>query len=185
MLKLYGSAWSRAAIVKWYLEELGTPYEFVLVDLQAGEQLKPEFLAINPMGRVPAIADGELTLWESGAILLYLADQYGGGFATPAERAQANQWIVFANATLGVELFSVEQREKATPRLLQPLDDWFTQHPFVMGEQFSVADVAIGSTLSYVHMMLKPDWTAYPAVLDYGQRLNARPAFQKAMAASP
>ena len=185
MLKLYGAAWSRAAIIKWYLEELGTPYEFVLVDLQAGDQRKPEYLAINPIGRVPAIVDGDLTLWESGAILLYLADQYGQGFASPAKRAQSNQWLVFANATLGVELFSAEQSAKATPRLLKPLDELFTRQPFVMGEQFSVADVAIGSTLAYVQMMMKPDWTAYPAVLDYGQRLNSRPAFQKSMAVNP
>ncbi len=184
MLKLYGAAWSRAAIIKWYLAELGTPYEFVLVDLQAGEQLQPAFLAINPMGRVPAIADGDLTLWESGAILLYLADKYDHGFASPEERARSNQWIMFANATLGVELFSAEQRENSTPRLLKPLDDLFAHQPFVLGDQFSVADVAIGSTLSYVHMMVKPDWTAYPAVLDYGQRINARPAFQKSMAFS-
>lgn len=74
MLKLYGGARSRASIVQWYLEELGIPYEFVLLDMQAGEHLLPEFLAINPIGKVPAIADGNFTLWESGAILLYLAD---------------------------------------------------------------------------------------------------------------
>jgi glutathione S-transferase len=181
MLKLYGSAWSRAAIVKWYLAELDLPYEFVQLDLSTNEHQQPAFLAINPMGKIPAIVDGDLALWESGAILLYLADQYGGGFATAAERAKTNQWIVFANATLGVELFSPDQREKATPQLLKPLDARLTQQPFILGEQFSVADVAIGSTLSYVHMMVKPDWTAYPAVLDYGRRINERSAFQQAM----
>lgn len=67
MLKLYGGARSRASIVKWYLEELAIPYEFVLLDMQAGEHRQPEFLAINPMGKVPAIADGDFYLWESGA----------------------------------------------------------------------------------------------------------------------
>ncbi len=69
MLKLYGGARSRASIVHWYLEELKVPYEFVKLDMQAGEHLKPEYLAINPVGKVPAIVDGDFKLWESGAIL--------------------------------------------------------------------------------------------------------------------
>ena len=69
MIKLYGGARSRATIVRWYLEELGVPYEFVLLDMRSSEHLKPEFLAINPIGKVPAIEDGDLKLWESGAIL--------------------------------------------------------------------------------------------------------------------
>jgi glutathione S-transferase len=78
MLKLYGGARSRASIVQWYLEELGVPYEFVLLNMmEKGEHLQPEFLAINPMGKVPAIVDGDFKLWESGAILLYLAQKHG------------------------------------------------------------------------------------------------------------
>lgn len=69
MLKLYGGARSRASIVQWYLEELGEPYEFVLLDMQSGEHRQPDFLAINPFGKVPTIVDGDLKLWESGAIL--------------------------------------------------------------------------------------------------------------------
>ena len=74
ILKLYGGARSRAAIIQWYLEELEIPYEVVLLDMQAGEHLRPDFLKINPMGKVPAIVDGDFRLWESGAILLYLAE---------------------------------------------------------------------------------------------------------------
>jgi glutathione S-transferase len=184
MLKLYGGAWSRAAIVQWYLEEIGTPYEFVEIDLKANEQLQPAFLATNPIGKVPAIVDGDLHLWESGAILLYLADQYGGGFASAAERAQTNQWLVFANATLGIELFTAEQPEKIA-RLLNPLNQRLAEQPLILGAEFSVADVAIASTLSYVQMMLKRDWSAYPAVVDYVVRMAARPAFQTAMKFSP
>jgi len=71
VLKLYGGARSRASIVKWYLEEIGVPYEFVMLDMQAGAHLGPEYLEINPIGKVPAIVDGDFKLWESGAILLY------------------------------------------------------------------------------------------------------------------
>ena len=63
MLKLYGGARSRASIVQWYLEELEIPYQFVLLDMQAGKHKEPEFLAINPMGKVPAIIDGDFKLW--------------------------------------------------------------------------------------------------------------------------
>ena len=63
MLKLYGGARSRASIVQWYLEELSVPYEFVLLDMAAGEHKALEYLAINPIGKVPAIEDGELKLW--------------------------------------------------------------------------------------------------------------------------
>jgi glutathione S-transferase len=76
MLKLFGGAFSRAAIVKFYLEELKLPYEFVMIDMQAGEHRKPEFLALNPMGKVPILMDGNFVLSESGAILLYLAQKY-------------------------------------------------------------------------------------------------------------
>jgi glutathione S-transferase len=77
MLKLYGGERSRASIVQWYLEELNVPYEFILLDMQAGEHRQPEFLAINPIGKVPAIQDDDFILWESGAILLYIAEKYG------------------------------------------------------------------------------------------------------------
>lgn len=70
MLKLYGGARSRASIVQWYLEEIEIPYEFVMLKMEAGEHRQPEYLGINPMGKVPAIADGDFQLWESGAILL-------------------------------------------------------------------------------------------------------------------
>ena len=96
MLKLYGSTRSRASIVHWYLEELGVPYEFVKLDMQAGEHLQPEYLAINPIGKVPAIVDGDFQLWESGAILLYLADKYGKTSVSAEERAVFSQWDPWA-----------------------------------------------------------------------------------------
>ena len=125
MIKLYGGARSRASIVKWYLEELQAPHEFQLLDMQVGQHLQPEFLAINPFGKVPAIADGDFLLWESGAILLYLADKYAE-VKTLEERAIASQWVLFANATLGPGLFGEENRAKETPRLLggHQQDSW-------------------------------------------------------------
>lgn len=181
MLKLYGGAFSRASIVKWYLEELQVPYEFVQLDMQAGEHLQPEYLKINPMGKVPAIIDGDLQLWESGAILLYLNDKYSKTSSSPEQRAVFYQWVLFANATLGPGIFTETTRERELPRLLTPLNEIFERQPFLLGDEFTVADVAVGSILAYIPMMLKLDLSAYPAVLGYIKRMTERPAFQKSV----
>lgn len=183
MLKLYGGARSRASIVQWYLEELGVPYEFVLLDMQNGEHRQPEFLAINPMGKVPAIVDGDFKLWESGAILVYLAQKYGKMSGSLEQQSEITQWVLFANSTLGTGIFVEASRDRETPRLLTPLNEIFERQPYILGEEFSVADVAVGSILAYIPMMLKLDLSGYPAVLDYIKRMSERPAFQKTIGA--
>ncbi len=182
MLKLYGSTRSRASIVHWYLEEIKVPYEFVKLDMQAGEHLQPEYLAINPVGKVPAIVDGDFKLWESGAILLYLADKYSKSTLSPEERAVFSQWVLFANATLAPGIFQEASREREMPRLLTPLNEIFSKQPFLLGNEFTVADVAVGSVLNYIPMILKLDLSSYPAVLNYMKQLSERPAFQKSIA---
>ncbi|WP_071190637.1 glutathione S-transferase family protein [Trichormus sp. NMC-1] len=183
MLKLYGGAFSRASIIKWYLEELEIPYEFVMLDMKAGEHLQPEYLAINPVGKVPAIVDGDFKLWESGAILLYLAEKYGKTAFSLEERAIFSQWVLFANSTLATGIFIEANREKEMPRLLTPLNEIFGQQPFVLGDEFTVADVAVGSMLGYIPIMLKLDLSSYPAVLNYIKQVSERPAFQKSIGA--
>jgi glutathione S-transferase len=179
MLKLYGGARSRASIVQWYLEEIEVPYEYILLDLQAGEHRQPEFLAINPIGKVPVIVDGDFKLWESGAILLYLAEKYGKMPASLEEKSIIAQWVLFANSTLGTGIFIEANREREMPKLLAPLDRIFESQPFLLGEEFTVADVAVGSILAYIPIMLKLDLSEYGAVVDYIKRMNERPAFQK------
>lgn len=181
MLKLYGGARSRASIVHWYLEELGVPYEFVLLDMQAGEHRLPEYLAINPTGKVPAIADGDFQLWESGAILFYLAQKYGKMPPSPEEQAKINQWIIFGNATLGPGIFVEASREREMPKLMTPLNQILEKQPFLLGDELTVVDVAVGSVLAYIPIMLKLDLSEYPAVVDYIKRLSERPAFQKSI----
>jgi glutathione S-transferase len=183
MLKLYGGAFSRASLVKWYLEELGVPYEFVMLDMQAGEHRQPEYLKINPIGKVPAIVDGDFQLWESGAILLYLSDKYGKVSLSPEERAILSQWVLFANATLGPGIFVEANREREMSRLLTPLNEMFEKQPFVLGQEFSVADVAVGSILAYIPIMLKLDLSDYPSVVNYIKQITERPAFQKSIGA--
>lgn len=178
-MKLYGGARSRASIVQWYLEELSITYEFVLLDMAEGEHLKPEYLAINPMGKVPAIEDGEVTLWESGAILLYLAEKYGKVGTSIKERSIREQWVLFANSTLSTGLFIEASRKKDVPQLLTALSKILEQTPYILGEEFTVVDVAVGSILAYVPIMLPIDLSPYPVILDYIKRMNQRPAFQK------
>lgn len=179
MLKLYGGARSRASIIQWYLEELEVPYEFVLLDMQAGEHLQPDFLKINPIGKVPAIVDRDFQLWESGAILLYLTEKYSKTAYSLEEKAIFSQWVLFANSSLGTGIFIEANREREMPRLLTPLNELFAKQPFLLGNDFTVADVAVGSILCYIPMMLKVDLSPYPAVLNYMQTISERPAFQK------
>lgn len=200
MLKLYGGALSRASIVQWYLEELQVPYEYVLLDMQVEAHKQPEFLAINPMGRVPAIVDGDFKLWESGAILLYLAEKYGKIPSLLEKRAILTQWVLFGNATLAPAILVKENIEREAPSLLSAINQILEWQPFLLGDQFSVADVAVGSILAYIPIMLKIDVSAYPevvnqtkqlmskldlntypAVLNYIKQLSERPAFQKSI----
>ncbi len=179
MLKLYGGERSRASIVRWYLEELGLPYEFVKLDMAAGENLQAPFTQINPIGKVPAIVDGDFKLWESGAILLYLAEKYGQAPLSLEQRSVINQWITYANATLGPGVFMESSREKEFPRHMKILNQLFEKHPYILGDEFSVADVAVGAMLAYIPMMLKLDMSTYPAVADYIKRIGDRPAYQR------
>ncbi|MGH7998826.1 MAG: glutathione S-transferase family protein [Brasilonema sp.] len=181
MLKLYGGTRSRASIVQWYLEELEIPYEFVKLDMQAGEHRQPQYLAINPVGKVPAIVDGDFQLWESGAILLYLAEKYEKTTSSVEEGAKLAQWVLFANATLGPGIFGEENREREMPNLMTVLNGIFERQPFLLGNEFTVADVAVGSILSYIPIILKLDLSSYPAVLNYIKQMTERPAFQKSI----
>ena len=181
MLKLYGGERSRASIVRWYLEELEIPYDFVKLDMAAGEHLRPPFTDINPIGKVPALVDGDFKLWESGAILLYLAEKYGKAPLSLEQRSQINQWILYANATLGPEVFMESTREKAFPRHMTMLNQLFERQPYVLGDEFSVADIALGALLGYIPLMLKLDMSVYPAVADYIKRMGDRPAHQRSI----
>ncbi|AFY70068.1 Glutathione S-transferase domain protein [Thalassoporum mexicanum PCC 7367] len=181
MLKLYGGARSRASIVQWYLEELAAPYEFVMLDMKAEQHLQPDYLAINPFGKVPGIVDGDFKLFESGAILIYLAEKYNKIGDSLAQRATLAQWVLFANSTLGNGLFLEASREKEIPRLLPPLNEILASQPFLMGAEFSAADVAVGSLLGYATFMIPLDFKDYPAIANYVKQLADRPAYRKSI----
>jgi glutathione S-transferase len=123
--------------------------------------------------------DGDFKLWESGAILLYLAEKYGIMPASLEEKSIIAQWILFGNSTVVTEILIGTNRERQMPKLLAPLESIFESQPFLLGQEFTVADVAVGSILAYIPIMLEVDLSEYKAVLDYIKRMNDRPAFQK------
>ncbi len=131
MLKLYGGALSRASIVQWYLEELQVLYEYLLLDMHAEAHKQPQFLTINPMGRVPAIVDGDCQLWESGAILLYLAEKYDKIPLFLEQRALLAQWVLFGNSTLSSAIL-VKQNLHEAPWLLSALNQILQRQPFLL-----------------------------------------------------
>ena len=182
MIKLYGGARSRASIVRWYLEELGVPYEFILLDMSTGAHHQPDFLSINPFGKVPAIVDGDFAMFESGAILLYLCQKYGSKQVSIEQQAILTQWVLFANSTLAMGIFTEASRERELIKLMTPLNEMLSKHPYLLGDEFSVVDVAVGSILIYIPLMLKLDLSAYPAVVNYIQALSNRPACKIGMA---
>ena len=181
LLRLYGGPRTRATIIQWHLEELDVPYQYISLDLSKDEHRQPEYLEINPIGKVPAIVDQDFILWESGAILIYLAEKYAQEDVPLETRAQFNQWVLFANATLGPGLFNPERREREIPRLLPPLNQILQKQPFLMGEELTVADIAVASYLYYAVRLLSLDFKDYPAVEQYLDKLSMRPAFQKTL----
>ena len=194
MITLYGDPISRAHRVVWMLKELGLSYEHVPTNFLDGSTHAPDFLRINPNGRVPALVDGELTLFESLAINLYLAKRYGGPLAPvdAGEDALAMQWTLWMTteiekplllSTANLILFAPEERrpeevDVMLQKLARPfavLDAHLRSQDYLFGNRFTVADLNVSAVL-----MLAPlsgmDLTAWPAMNDWAFRCLERPA---------
>jgi len=198
-MKLYYAPQTRAGRPRWLLEELGVPYEIVPVDLAQGEHKKPEYMKIHPHGAVPALADGDLVLFESAAICMYLADKYPEKKLVPAVGTPARglyyQWMIYTMATLEppvVQIFlntvmlpeaersaaAVEKGKTQFAEVARVLSNALATRPYILGEQFSAADVMIGGMLGWASMMgLLSD---QPTLQAYVKRVTDRPAFQRA-----
>ena len=186
---LYGGPQTRASMPLWYMEEMGIPYELVELSLAEGQHLKEDFLSINPFGKLPAMKDDSvldanglpLVLFESGAILLHLAEHHGGEIKRPSDRSLISQWTHFANSTLAFAIFVPDQKTKTLPRLLTELNSEIGNGYFV-NNQWGAADCAISSYLAYIKMFFpNEDLSAYPAVETLIQATRERPAYQKIM----
>jgi len=192
MMQLYWSPRSRSFSAIWLLEETGLPYERVLTDITTGAQKAPEFLAINPMGKVPALKDGDATLGEAAAICAYIADRYpetklAPTFSDPL-RAKYLQWLFFSPSCIEPALIQLFTKLEVPPstaawgsatQVFDTLDAALEKGPWILGERFTAADIMIGSGLHFAVRMFKmvPPRPSFDA---YIERCTARPAFQRA-----
>jgi len=194
-LTLYHANPSRSAVALWMLEEIGQPYDIHKLDLQKGEQLKPDYLAINPMGKVPALKHKDAVITESSAICTYLADEFPQAkLNIPVGNPQRGvylKWLFFGPSVFEPAMTDAAfpRKEAANPAALgyrpfnQVLDIMakaVSKGPFLMGEQFTAADVVIGSGIRYGTMFkLIPERKEFS---DYIARFSERPALKRAMA---
>ena len=171
------------------MEEKGIAYDLVELSLAEGQNLKEDFLGINPFGKIPAMKDDSvldskgnpLVLFESGAILLHLAEHHGDEIKQPSDRALISQWTHFANSTLAFAIFVPDQKQKTLSRLLSELDTEIRRGYFI-NNKWGAADCAIASYLAYIKLFFpNEDLSAYPAVNTLIQATRERPAYQKAM----
>jgi glutathione S-transferase len=194
MITLYGHLHSRANRCAWMLKELDVEFRHVATNFQDGSTRSPEFLAINPNGRVPVIDDDGLILFESLAINLYLARKYGGPIApqSPQEDALATQWSFWALseiekplllAAANLKLFDADKRDQdeldiAVKKLSRPfnvLERHLADRHFVLGDRFTVADLNIASILTLVPTS-GVDVDAWPRLQSWLEDCIYRPA---------
>jgi glutathione S-transferase len=194
-LTLYHAAPSRSSIVHWMLEELGEPYDIALVSFKKGENRQPAFLAINPMGKLPALRHGDtVVVTEAAAICTYLADEFPRArLNVPVgdpRRGLYLKWLFFGPSCLEPAIAErAFPRKEPAPRTALGFGDFDTvmdvlagaagaASPYLLGEQFTAADVIIGSGLRWGTMFKlipeRPEFAAYVG------RLNQRPALKRA-----
>jgi glutathione S-transferase len=194
-LTFYHASPARSSIALWMLEEIGEPYDVKLLNLANGDQQKPEYLAINPMGKVPALKHGDAVVTESAAICTYLADAFPhAGLSVPLgdpRRGIYLKWLFYAPGVLeqAVTDRAFPRREEPRPsmlgygefeRVMNVLSKAVTPGPYLMGEQFTAADVVIGANIRWGTMFkLIPE---RKELADYVARFKDRPALKRAEA---
>ncbi|GAB1717689.1 MAG: glutathione S-transferase-like protein [Nitrobacter sp.] len=191
-MKLYWSPRSRSFTTLWLMEETGQPYERVLTDISTGANKTPDYLAINPMGKVPALVDGDVAVAEAAAICAYVADRYPQAKLAPPigdpRRAKYLQWMFFApgciepailQAYLKFEIPTGSAAWGSTTQTFDVLDQALEKGPWLLGNDFTAADVAIGAGMNYAIRMFKMV-PSRPSFDRYIEACVARPAFQRA-----
>jgi glutathione S-transferase len=192
MLTLYHAPQTRAAIARWMLEEVGEPYRVHALDIKKGENRAAAYLAVNPMGKVPALDHDGVVVTEAAAICCYLADAFPKAGLAPAigdrRRGPYLRWLFFAPGALEPGVIDrLLKREGPRPMLgygdfdalIEVLANAVAPGPYLLGDTFTAADVMIGSTLRW-GLMAK----AVPereALARYAARLAARPALKRAI----
>jgi GST-like protein len=205
MIELYTHATPNGHKISIMLEELALPYAIHLVDLLKNEQMTPAFLAINPNNKIPAIVDPQgpdgkpITVWESGAILIYLAEKSSSSLlpARSAQRYATLQWLMFQVAGVGPMFgqaghftlyakeklpYGIERYSNEARRLLAVMDKQLQAEPWLAGTAYSIADIATfpwtNSALRIPTIGAMEQW---PAVLRWREAMLARPAVQRGL----
>lgn len=192
-LTFYTNPMSRGRIVRWMLEEVGHPYETMLLDYDSGMK-SPDYLAINPMGKVPAIKHGETVVTEGAAICAYLADAFpDAGLAPPSgnqKRGPYYRWLFFAagpveSAVTGKSLGLLAPPDKkrmagygSFEETIDALEQAVATGPYICGDQFTAADVYVGSQIGWGMMFGTIE--KRPSFEDYFGRISQRPAALRA-----
>ena len=193
-MKLYWAPQTRSSRAVWMLEEAGVDYEIEIVDIRASErQDSDEFRVASPMGKVPALVDGDVRMSESAAICLYVADRYSFGNLAPAidapSRGKFLYWLMFTPAVIEPAMSEKFNNIEPSPGrsgwgsfdlMMQTLEQGVADSTWLLGEQFSAADVMVGSSVVFMRMFdMLPD---APILSAYADRCLERPAYQRALA---
>ena len=183
---------SRSCAVRFLLEELGVPYDLHVLDLKKNEQRAPAYLAVNPMGKVPAIRHGDALVTELPAIFIYLADLFPDAGLAPGLndplRGPYLRWLAFYGSSFEPAIADRAMEREPAPSVLCPYGDYDTMlatltarlraGPYLLGERFSAADILWGNSLGWVTMFkLVPE---LPEIVAYRDRVNDRPAARRA-----
>jgi glutathione S-transferase len=191
---LFHSPNTRSSGALTLLEELGVPYELRVLNMKAGEQRRPEYLAINPMGKVPALKHGEALVTEQVAIFLYLADHFPEARLAPpigdSLRGPYLRWMVFYAACFEPAVIDSATQRDPAPQPMSPYGDFETMFrtlteqlakgPYLLGERFTAADVLWGGALTWATMFkLVPE---LPVITAYIGRCGARPSLARVKA---
>lgn len=200
MIQLYYHPSPNPAKVALYLEETGLPYEVVPVDTRKGEQHLPAFLAINPNAKTPALVDGDAVVFDSNAILLYLAEKTGQFLPenTPAARAQMHSWLMFVATGIGPysgqavhfkhfapepKAYAVNRYDFEAQRHWGIVNDRLAAHRYMLGDTYTLVDMAVWGWARAVPFILGAEaWATLPHVKRLLDEVNARPAAQRAEA---
>ncbi len=201
MIKLYYRPHTRSSRPRWALEELGLPYELETVDKATASAPGSAYLKIQPHGAVPALSDGETVMFESAGICMYLADHYPDRKLAPEvgspDRAAYYQWIFYGMTTPEPELMKIYLNtillpeasrsktvaEEATQKFhatAKVLTEALTGKEYLLGSQFTMADIVVGSMLGWATRMNL--LTDFPVLKTYVERLSIRPAYQRSQA---
>jgi glutathione S-transferase len=193
-ITLFHSPQTRSSGTLTLLEELGAPYELNVLNMKAGEQRKPTYLAVNPMGKVPAILDGDALVTEQVAIYIHLADRFPAAKLAPAlddpQRGPYLRWLVYYAASFEPAVVDRSQQRAPAPSamcpygdfdtMLKTLTDQLAEGPYLLGDRFTAADVLWGGALHWTTMFkLVPE---QPIIMDYVKRVTSRPAYQRVLA---